>query len=107
MSEVETKLPEMFKQFFWDYEFNTLSWSRHRDLIVRRVLRQGSWQAIGWLRRQIGDEDLRRWLVEHQGGRLSPRQLRFWEVILDLPTESVRQWVEQAKNNPWSERTAA
>ena len=107
MSEVETRLPEGFRQFFWDYDFDALSWLHHRDLIVRRLLSQGSWQAIGWLRRQMGDEDLRRWLMEHQGGRLSPRQLRFWELVLDLPKERVQQWVEQAKNSPWNQRIRA
>lgn len=106
MSEIETTLPDMLKQFFWDYNFNKLSWSHDRDLIVRRILRQGSWQAIGWLRRQMGDESLHRWLVENRGGRLSPLQLRFWEIVLDLPNEKVQKWVDEAKNNPWIQRTA-
>lgn len=66
----------------------------HRDFIIRRLLQRGSWDSIQWLRRQIGDPALRAWIIAHAVRGLEARQLRFWEVVLDLPHEQVDRWVE-------------
>ncbi len=75
-------LPVLLRPLFWEYDFNPLTWEDDRDLIIARVLAAGSWEAITWLRAQLGDQAWRAWLQHHCGRGLSPRQLRFWEVIL-------------------------
>jgi len=100
-----TDLPEFLRQLFWDVNFNALEWQTDRDLIVRRILQAGNWSAIRWLRSTWGDERLRDWLQVHAGGRLSPRQLRYWALVLDLPAQEVDRWIAQAKNNPWGRRS--
>lgn len=97
-------LPKSLKTYFWDYPFSNLSLKRDRDLIIRRILISGSWDSILWLRRQIGDEDLKAWLIAHRGRGLSPRQLRFWELIFDLPSRHANAWVRAAKETPWGKR---
>ena len=97
-------LPGSFHGYFWDYSFKDLSWPKDRDLIIRRLLTDGSWKAIRWLREQVGDEGLRRWLVSHQGRGLSPRQIRFWSLILALPKLQVEAWMRTARSSPWSQR---
>ena len=97
-------LPESLQILFWDYNFEALSWSSDRDLIIRRILQAGSWEAVQWLRTTAGDDNLRTWLEVHAGGRLTPRQLRFWELILDLRREQVDTWIVAVANNPWSTR---
>ncbi len=97
-------LPGSFRGYFWDYSFKDLSWPKDRDLIIRRLLTDGSWKAISWLREQVGDEGLRRWLVSHQGRGLSPRQIRFWSLILALPKLQVEAWMRTAQSSPWSQR---
>jgi len=104
MSPINTNLPEILRPFFWDYDFDSLDWENHRDFIIRRILKDGSWQAITWLRQQVGDESVRKWLMAHNGGRLSPRQLRFWQVLLDLPVRSVNRWVSAAEASVWGKR---
>lgn len=32
------KLPRLLRRFFWDYDFNALSWERDRDFIFRKLL---------------------------------------------------------------------
>ena len=98
-------LPGTLRPFFWDQDFLALDWERDRDFIVRRVLQAGDFAAIRWLRSALGDEQLHSWLLRHEGGRLSPRQLRYWELILDLPSEAVDAWVAKTKNNPWGKRS--
>jgi len=103
MASLES-LPKSLKPYFWDYPFSKLSLGTDRDLIIRRVLSFGSWEAILWIRKRIGDESLKKWLIAHQGHGLSPRQLRFWELILDLPKRQVNAWVRVARESEWNKR---
>lgn len=99
-----TPLPQSLQAFFWDYGFDQLTWERDRELVIRRLLTHGSWEAITWLRRKIGDSDLRKWLIAHQGRGLSPRQLRFWSLVLALPSRQVSAWMPTGRLEPWSKR---
>ena len=98
-------LPAFLLPYFWDQDFERLTWEAYPDFIIRRLLMSGSWEALVWLRRQLGDQALRQWLVEHRGAGLTPRQLRFWELVLELPHVDVNRWVEAGRNNPWQLRT--
>lgn len=104
MKPVPTELPEFLRPFFWDLDFSGLAWQTDRDLIVRRILQAGNWPAVSWLRATWGDERLRDWLQAHAGGSLSPRQLRYWELVLNLPAKEVDGWIAQVNNSPWGRR---
>jgi hypothetical protein len=97
-------LPEHLQPLFWDQDFGSLDWDADRNLIVRRILQNGNWPAIKWLRSAWGDESLRIWLLAHAGGRLNPRQLRYWQLTLDLPSQDVDGWIARGKGNPWERR---
>jgi hypothetical protein len=97
-------LPKRLRPFFWDYRFSSLSLTGDKDLIIRRILTSGSWDAVRWLRKQVGDLELREWLIEHKGRGLSPRQLRFWGMLYDLPARQVNQWVRSAQTAVWNKR---
>jgi len=101
---IHSTLPKNVRAHFWDYPFTKLSLKKDRDLVIRRILTSGSWDSIQWLRKQIGDTDLREWLIAHHGRGLSPRQMRFWELILDLPARQVNNWVRAARNTPWGQK---
>ena len=104
MGEIKIKPPDFLNRFFWDYDFRELTWTSDRDLITSRLLQAGDWRSICWLWEQIDTDGLRRWLLKHQGGGLSPRQLRYWQITLDLPSEPVDGWVRAARDNPWEWR---
>jgi hypothetical protein len=87
------KLPRILRPFFWDYRFASLRWDKDRDLIVDRILTVGSWDGITWLRARFPDRELRAWIERRCGAGLSPRQLRFWELLLGLPHRLVNQWL--------------
>lgn len=97
-------LPQTLKPYFWDYPFAKLSLKTDRDLIIRRILSSGSWEAVTWLKKKIGNENLKAWLITHQGRGLSPRQLRYWGLVLELPRREVNNWVNSARENPWGKR---
>ena len=56
------------------------------------------------MRRQIGDQTLREWLIAHKGKGLTPRQLRYWGVVYDLPVRQVNSWVRAAQDGVWGNR---
>jgi hypothetical protein len=97
-------LPKQFRPLFWDHRFSRISIANDQDLIIRRILSIGSWDAVCWLRNEIGDESLREWLISHNGRGLTPRQLRFWGLIYDLPVEQVNKWVQNARSGNWANR---
>jgi hypothetical protein len=97
-------LPKKLKPYFWDYSFSDLSLKSDRELIIRRILSSGSWDTIKWLRKQIGDVQLKNWIITKNGRGLTPNQLRFWELVLDLPHNKVNQWVKTARTSVWGQR---
>ena len=98
------QLPDSLAAFFWDCDFVSLSWQDHRDFMIRRILQSGSWDAITWLRAEVGDLELSHWIEGRRGAGLSPRQLRFWGVVLDLPRPKVTRWVRGFAARPWERR---
>lgn len=102
----EIDWPPVVQSLFWEYDTTDLEWEADRDLILRRILTEGSWDAVQWLRDRIGDAALRRWIEARSGGALSPRQLRFWELVLDLPSDRVDEWVNTRRDSVWENRTA-
>ena len=102
-----TPLPRSLRRFFWDCAFSRLRWEADRDFVVARLMERGDLAAMQWLRQQAGDSDLRRWLEAHHGRGLSPRRLRYWELVLDLPHRRVSTWIEAQKHLPWSGRLGA
>ncbi len=97
-------LPETFRPLFWDCEFTDVTWREHRDFVIRRILSDGTWDAIGWLRTRLGDAALRDWIQRHRGRGLNPQQLRFWELVLDLPSDLVDSWLDSQERRLWKER---
>jgi len=97
-------LPATVRDLFWDVDSRALRWDRDRDLILGRVLAAGPWDTVLWLRQRLGDEALRDWILRHRGRGLSPRQLRFWQLILDLPSRQVDQWLRGPERAVWDHR---
>ncbi len=99
-------IPRRFQRFFWDTDPGGLRWETHRDWIVRRLLAEGDWDAVVWVRRTLGDKGLREWLLAAEGRGLEPRQLRFWQLVLDLPEEAVGEWLSGPARRAWDRRGA-
>jgi hypothetical protein len=100
------ELPDDLRAFFWDYDPVRLSGELSRHTIVLRLLEKGGMQAVRWLRQQLTDEEIRQFIVRRRGRGISPRRLRFWGLLLDIPRHDVDEWIESARQNPWQTRTA-
>jgi hypothetical protein len=101
---IDNPLPKNILPYFWDYPSADLSLKTDQSMIIRRILTDGSWDSVLWLRSQVGDHRLKEWLISHRGRGLSPRQLRFWGLILDLPIHQIDIWVQTALETPWGQR---
>jgi hypothetical protein len=97
-------LPKYLHGLFWDCDPSELAWPKDRDFIARRVLCEGGWREADWLRRRLGGLDLRDWLLRTKGRGLSPRRLRFWALITDLPQREVDAWLNDPARIPWDRR---
>jgi hypothetical protein len=64
-----------------------------RDLIIARVLSDGSWDRLCWLRTRLNDDELRAWIVQRHGRGLGVKQLHYWRIKLDLPGRDVARWL--------------
>ena len=100
-------LPECLHPLFWDVRFADLSWTGNQDYIVGRVLQHGGLPAVRWLRGRMPDSDLVAYLVRRRGRGLGTRQLRLWQVLLHIPDETARPWIDAALSSPWARRTMA
>ena len=100
----KNRLPELLRPFFWEHDFERLSWRADRDFIAERILTRGTWPAITWLRKRMGKAGLRDFLLASKGRTLTPRQLRFWQLILDLPEQEVSAWIDAKRGSVWFSR---
>lgn len=91
-------------KFFWDIDISALSWERDQDFIIRRLLQSGDSQSLHWLRSQINDHDLKEWIIRHNGRGLSPRQIRYWALMLEIEPALADGWVKSVADLPWEKR---
>jgi hypothetical protein len=98
-------LPPAIRLLFWDYDVRRLRWDRDRDLVIGRVLAAGPWETVVWLQERIGREGIRDWLLSRRGRGLSPQQLRYWQLVLDLPKKQVDAWLGDPSRQVWDRRT--
>ncbi len=99
------RLPAELAHLFWEYDAEALTWSRDRDLVIGRFLTVGTWDDIRWLRGKVPVPALRRWILRARGRGLSPPQMRYWQLMLDLPGDEVEAWLSDPARNIWHRRS--
>ena len=104
MGKIE--LPECVTRLLWDTDPRGVTWEAQRDVLIGRVLVHGEWDAIRWLRAAAGEVAIRDWIVATRGRRLSRPQIRFWQLLLDLPEDLVRTWLDLPERQVWDNRCA-
>lgn len=97
-------LPRFLRPLFWEYDFRELNWDEDQHLVTRRVLCRGGTRAVAWLRARRDDAALRDWLRSCRGRGLDVRELRYWQVMLDLTKEEVDAWLADPGRQIWDRR---
>ena len=98
------KFFKKLKSLFWDYDPEAIDLEEDKVLIIRRVLSRGSVEDLKWLRRTIGDEEIKGFLLKTKGRGIEKRRLRFYGVIFGLPDKKVREWLKDPSRRIWDER---
>jgi len=78
----KTKLPEAFRSYFWDVDFDKLSADKHSFLITKRVLDRGNTSAIRWLLKTYGTDNIREVLLISRD--ISRPTGNFWAGVLSI-----------------------
>jgi len=73
------KLPESFRKYFWDCNFNELSLDEYPKFILERVLNYGTLQDIQWIKWQVGEKYFQQ--IATQSRRLDNKTLNYWRII--------------------------
>ena len=97
-------LPPSGGRLFWDCRETAVSLEAHGPFVIGRVLSHGGWEDVRWLRRAAGDDAIRRFLRESRGRGLERPQLRYWQLILDLPEAEVDAWLAMPGRAVWDAR---
>jgi hypothetical protein len=80
-------LPEVLRPLFWQNRLEDISFSEHIDHVVLQVLAYGNGRQVNWLRRRLGDDGIRKWIVERRGRGLTRRQMQRW-----IPWNTTTRW---------------
>lgn len=102
------KLPESLYPLFWEYDVTTIDTVRHTDVIICRIMERGTWAAMEWLLQNFSKSEIAGFL-ERKGKRLlPPRELNYWAMVCDLPSDKRHKWVKEARENrnEWRSRVA-
>ncbi|HEX2202792.1 MAG TPA: hypothetical protein VHG91_05830 [Longimicrobium sp.] len=99
------ELSELVRRYLWEHDPERITWESSRHTIVAKLLQVGGWDAVRWLRANVGDNELREFLARRRGRGIDPKRLRFWELVLDLPKAEVDAWIAAARADPWHRRT--
>jgi hypothetical protein len=101
---VASELPSTVSDLLWDVAPAELRLPRHRDFLIGRILARGRWAAVTWLRRELSDAAIAKYLERTRGRLLSPRQLRFWGLVLGLDDDAVSSWIADRQGGLWDRR---
>lgn len=81
------KLPEFLRQYFWDVDFDLMSFERSKTFILKRVLDRGDTKALSWLRENFTNNDIKQLLLMTRD--LSRKTGNFWADILKVDHQKV------------------
>jgi hypothetical protein len=71
-------LPEHLRSLFWQNRLEDISLFEHIDHVMLQVLAYGNRRQVNWLRRRLGDDGIRRWIVARKGRGLTRAQMSRW-----------------------------
>lgn len=100
-------LPSILRGLFPEYALRDINAGTHRELVLSRILENGSLECIRWMRGRYRRAEIASFLEQDGPRLLSPRSLRFWRLFHGLPAEANQRkaassW--RARSNPWANR---
>jgi len=78
MAKREKQLPKEFKKYFWDVEFERLSFKKYPVFILERVMRLGDVRVLKWLLKVPKQKIME---VVKKSRELDAKTRNFWQVV--------------------------
>lgn len=83
----KTKLPESFRQYFWDVDFDGMTLEDAPMMVLKRLLDRGGVEEIGWVKKHYKLNDIKKLLLFTKD--LSPKTGKFWADVLGVKYKNV------------------
>lgn len=84
---MKNSLPDSFKNYFWDVNFNSLSLKEDKTFILKRLLDRGNTEAINWMKKNYSDREIKDLLQTNRD--ISQKTANFWADFLKLDRSKV------------------
>lgn len=81
------KIPKSFKKYFWDIDFDQLTFQKSKTFILKRILDRGDTKALKWLLQHYTKDDIRNLLLISRD--LSQKTANFWAFYLGVNKRKV------------------
>jgi len=73
-------MPEEFRKYFWDVDYDDLSLEKYPKFIAERILNYGDLDAIKWLQAVLDREFIRSVILNSRN--LNPKTKNYWKLML-------------------------
>jgi hypothetical protein len=74
-------LPDKFKKYFWDYDFQTLDLTIYVEFVAERLMEKGNWECAQWLIENIPSDILLK--ISIRSKNISKPVANFWQLLLN------------------------
>ena len=75
-------LPEEFRKYFWDVDYDDLSLEKYPKFIAERIMNYGDLDAVKWLQSVLEREFIRSVVLKSRN--LNPKTRNYWELMLSI-----------------------
>jgi len=76
------RLPEEFRKYFWDVDYDDLSLEKYPKFIAERIMNYGDLDAVKWLQSVLEMEFIRSVVLKSRN--LNPKTRNYWELMLSI-----------------------
>ncbi len=79
-TNTKNKLPEEFQKYFWDVDFNEISFEKYPRFVAERILNYGDMDGIKWLLLCADTSFIKSLLKTSRN--LNSKTKNFWQIML-------------------------
>ncbi|HRE41701.1 MAG TPA: hypothetical protein PLG90_10225 [Ignavibacteria bacterium] len=74
-------LPESFRKYFWDTDFNKLSWEEFPEYITKRLLMFGNDEAEKYIKSKLTSKEILDILSNSR--EVDKKTLNYWKFVVE------------------------
>ena len=74
-------IPEEYKKYFWDCDFKTLDWEKHKIYITERILMFGNIDSVRWLQNLLKPAEML--VIVRKSAIIDAKTRNYWEIMLN------------------------